>query len=219
MKKVLLSIALLFSFSTKTVLILEQPYKINHSVIKKLDGIRYAMDTTAVTNIWEVLAKIKDLMNRQFTVGTTTGNISQLSKLEELQDPAILQQLEVINKSLKQEFVRATFKFIGDIQASKHLIFELMKSSCDHRKITNRTLLMRWAQIEGDEEKMFDITVSSLSQMELFLSDLFTFLFDLLGSCPRACNMFKKEKAHVYTKLQKFFPQEVTIFEKYCLNK
>lgn len=218
MKK-LLSAVLLISFSLNSKIVIEPPYKMNHRVISKLDGIRYAMDTLAVTNIWEVLVKVRDIMNRKYTANGITGNISELCKLEELNDASINQELLEINKNLKKEFVKATFKFIGDIQASKHLIFELMKASCDHKGITNHTLLMKWAQIDHDEERMFDITVATLGQMEQFLTDLHGFLFDLLSSCPKACKMFKKEKSQIYAKLQKFMPNEMNIFETYCLPK
>ena len=219
MKKLIIYFTLLLSFPLISVISLEKPFRIEHRVINKLDGIKYAMDGIAVKNIWEVLIKIKDMMNRQFTVGTTTGNITEISKLEIAADPEIIDQINIINKKLKKDFVKATFKFIAEIQASKHLIFELMKASCDHKNITNRTLLMRWAQIDGDEEHMFDITVTTITQMELFLSDLYSFLFDLLCSCPRACNMFKKEMPNIYAKLKQFAPQEFYIFDNYCVPK
>ena len=219
MKKLIIYFTLLLSFPLISVISLEKPFRIEHRVINKLDGIKYAMDGLAVKNIWEVLIKIKDMMSRQFTVGTTTGNITEISKLEILAEPEIINQINIINKKLKKDFVKSTFKFIAEIQASKHLIFELMKASCDHKNITNRTLLMRWAQIDGDEEHMFDITVTTITQMELFLSDLYSFLFDLLCSCPRACNMFKKEMPTVYAKLKQFAPQEFYIFDNYCVSK
>ena len=218
MKKNIIYALLVISFSNQATIKLEKPFRIEHRVINKLDGIRYAMDSLAVKNIWEVLIRIKDMMNRHHTINTTTGNISELAKLEELNSPEINNQLNLINKKLKTEFVKATFKFIADIQASKHLIFELMKASCDHHGITQRTDLMKWAQIDDNEEHMFDVTITKLSQMEIFLSDLYHFLFDLLCSCPKACNMFKKDMPKIYDNLKKHAPQEFYIFNNYCLK-
>lgn len=218
MKKNIIYALLTISFSNQTAIKLEKPFRIEHRVINKLDGIRYAMDSLAVKNIWEVLIRIKDMMNRHHTINTVTGNISELAKLEELNSPEINNQLNLINKKLKTEFVKATFKFIADIQASKHLIFELMKASCDHHGITQRTDLMKWAQIDDNEEHMFEVTITKLSQMEIFLSDLYHFLFDLLCSCPKACNMFKKDMPKIYDNLKKHAPQEFYVFNNYCLK-
>lgn len=218
MKKNIIYALLAFSFSNQTAINLQKPFRIEHRVISKLDGIRYAMDSLAVKNIWEVLIRIKDMMNRQHTINTTIGNITEISKLEELNSPEINNQLNLLNKKLKTEFVKATFKFIAEIQASKNLIFELMKASCEHHGITERTDLMKWAQIDDNEEHMFDITITKLSQMEIFLSDLYNFLFDLLCSCPKACNMFKKDMPKIYDNIKKHAPQEFYIFNNYCLK-
>jgi hypothetical protein len=218
MKKNIIYGLLAISVSNQTAINLEKPFRIEHRVINKLDGIRYAMDSLAVKNIWEVLIRIKDMLNRHHTINTVTGNISEIARLEELNSPEINNQLNLLNKKLKSEFVKATFKFIADIQASKHLIFELMKASCDHHGITQRTDLMKWAQIDDNEEHMFDITITKLSQMEVFLTDLYHFLFDLLCSCPKACNMFKKDMPKIYDNIKKHAPQEFYIFDNYCLK-
>jgi hypothetical protein len=218
MKKKLIYTLITIFLSNQAAINIEKPFRIEHRVVSKLDGIRYAMDSIAVKNIWEVLIRIKDMMNKQHTVNNITGNITEIKKLEELNSPEINNQLNLINKKLKTEFVKATFKFIADIQASKNLIFELMKASCDYHGITQRTDLMKWAQIDDNEEHMFDVTITKLSQMEIFLTDLYHFLFDLLCSCPKACNMFKKDMPKIYNNLQKHAPQEFYIFNNYCLK-
>jgi hypothetical protein len=68
----------------------------------------------------------------------------------------------------------------------------LIGESCEKHNRSN-SLLLDWARIEGDDEtESFNKQVTNFTIFHEFCTDLVNFLEDLIRSCPKAQQQFKK---------------------------
>lgn len=101
--------------------------------------------------------------------------------------------LNVLLKTMKQEFNKIVGPFLGQARGAKEPMFLLISESCTKRN-RPKSLLLTWAHSTEDEMVTFDKSVTSFALFEDFCGDLVDFLGDLVHSCPKARAQFEQLK-------------------------
>jgi hypothetical protein len=103
----------------------------------------------------------------------------------------LIKQLGVV----KKEFEDAVGPFLNNARNVKEPLIMLITESCTKHNRLN-SLLLDWAKIEGeDESDSFNKGVNNFAIFSEFCKDLVNFLEDLVRSCPKAQQQFRKLKA------------------------
>jgi len=102
-------------------------------------------------------------------------------------------ELQNCFKQAKSDFKKATFALIPTIRDAKHFVVKLMEESCKKRGVQQSPML-KWADVNGNEDAMFNVSITTLTEFDLFLTHLNIFLRDLMFNCPRAYQQFLLEE-------------------------
>lgn len=135
---------------------------INHDLLKILDG-------TSRLDFIEILKlenKIKDLRSK-------------------LRDQPLT---DVVNNGIE-----IATDYLNRAGENRSQFFGLIKQWATQRQRLNAPLCRQWcAEIEGDERALLRSLLTSIQNVEDFLSDLDCFLKDLRQSCPKSMEQLKK---------------------------
>lgn len=103
--------------------------------------------------------------------------------------------LEELLTHAKADFIVQSTEFIESGRGAKSIMVVLIQEDCQKRNRLDSPLL-DWAKTkEGQESTMFDHQVINFGLYYHFLTDLVTFLSDLIYSCPKAEMQFKDRVA------------------------
>lgn len=123
-------------------------------------------------------------------------SISDLAALESnyVGDP----ELVALLAEAKNNFERMVTQFIDQAKGVKELLEKLIEESCYRRNRAN-SILLTWAGCrDGHETVIFHTEVQSFKALTEFCHDLENYLMDLMYSCPKAMDQYKK-KREIYT--------------------
>lgn len=106
------------------------------------------------------------------------------------QKEKLMKELEVV----KKDFEDAIGPFLSNARNVKEPLVMLITESCTkHNRLDS--VLLDWAKIEGeDESDSFNKGVNNFAIFSQFCKDLANFLEDLVRSCPKAQQQFRKLK-------------------------
>jgi len=239
MKKsiIILSISLLSSFPifAKQATPLRS-VKLDNSILSMVDGKQLGIngENVALTKkyqaqILEILLGVKTKNGRQGTYefeGQKYG-AQRLRFLENgLENNATPDQKKELHQALKKmrndfEQISETFKDMA--RSSKPIMAALIEESCKKRG-RDDALILIWAKSKEDEYKLFDRHVKTVQSFEIFMTDLYNFLGDLVASCPIAQQQFKDRLAK-FSKIKRLLsvlsltPQQQQLFFKFIQSK
>jgi hypothetical protein len=95
----------------------------------------------------------------------------------------------------KADFIVQSNEFIESGRGAKNIMIILIQEYCQKRN-HNDSPLLDWARTkEGQESTMFEHHITNFGLYCYFLTDLATFLADLVHSCPKAEMQFKDRVA------------------------
>lgn len=218
MKKNISCFVILLLFSTSTFIKTNNEpkntkktyIKLKNESLQLLDGIQGCLDGNAIIDMFNIKKQILSL--KAGTLLDPSGNGKVLSNLtyegknhtletlikeEEiakkspnLNTPRKKAELEKNLKDCKTNFIKATVHFMDQIRSAKGLVMNLIHESCDKRNI-KQTLLMEWANTNGNEEVVFNSKIKSLKEFDTFLIHVSDFLGDLIVSCEKGFAQYK----------------------------
>lgn len=183
--------------------------KLKNPVIHFLDGVHGCLDANAIADMFSIKKKIQDLKygihdkktdtyHGKFTYMNQPASISMLIKFEEEieknpNQPNAEQKKHDLDKCLKEartDFIQATLYFMDKIKGAKGLVMKLITESCVERGIKH-TLLLEWANTNGNEEAYFNSKIKTIKEFDIFLTHVTDFLGDLITSCEIGFAEFK----------------------------
>ena len=110
----------------------------------------------------------------------------------------------------KADFIVQSAEFIESGRGAKNIMIVLIQEDCQKRNHMD-SLLLEWAQTkEGQESTMFERKITTFGHYYHFLTDLVSFLLDLVHSCPKAETQFKDRVAK-WSAVKAILP---TVFKK-----
>ena len=174
--------------------------KLENTLLKKLDGIPYMIDGV---NIKESMIIIRDLLEIQLgKIDRKTGKRAgryfykgmgygthYLIKFER-DNPRDKEPFKALLQQAKQDIIDQLQPFIDQVGATQWIVLPIMEEWVVKRK-RNSTLLLKWADCQGEELKMFDTNILSLHELDAFCTDLRIFLGDLIYNCPKGYAQFQ----------------------------
>lgn len=200
----------------------EKYVKLENIVIKYLDGVTNCLDGDAIEEILIVRKQIEEekLGILDPRTKTRTGKCMyegkhcsyiSLIKVEDViknqlnvqEDGKLKKELQIrseeLNKCLKQakdHFINSTLGFMKRIEGTKAFVVKLIEESCKKRNINPKdTILLEWANTNGNEQMVLNEKIKNFKDLDKFLNQVFNFLGDLLKSCPKGFQQYKKNKS------------------------
>ena len=183
--------------------------KLKNPVIHFLDGVHGCLDGNAIADMFSIKKKIQDLQHGifdkktnshrgKFTYMNQPASITMLLKYEEEleknpEQPDKQKMENDLNRCLKEartDFIQATLYFMDKIKGTKGLVMKLITESCVERGIKH-TLLLEWANTNGNEEAYFNSKIKTIKEFDIFLTHVTDFLGDLIKSCGIGFAQFK----------------------------
>ncbi len=104
----------------------------------------------------------------------------------------------LINAELKKAiatFLLSTEVFVAQIRLFKGLVCELIDLWCQHNNRPD-SFLRQWTSMEANENEELKKNMDTCAKLHVFLTDLNSFLLDLVESCPRAFKDYKERIAN-----------------------
>jgi hypothetical protein len=180
------------------------------SVIKLADGTLINADKIEFIRKFR-RTLLSFLLGDQLTDGQRKGkylfggkwhSIESLARIEQelvgsnrKEDAERLLALEELLTHAKADFIVQSSEFIESGRGAKNIMIILIQEYCQKRN-HNDSPLLDWSRTkEGQESTMFEHHITSFGLYCYFLSDLATFLSDLIHSCPKAEMQFKDRVA------------------------
>jgi hypothetical protein len=103
-------------------------------------------------------------------------------------------ELNAVLVNAKSGFEELVGQFIGQASGTKSFLVILIEESC-YRRNRKNSLLLTWATSpEEHETVIFHTEIQSFRALNDFCQDLINFLEDLMYSCPKAMDQFKKKR-------------------------
>lgn len=163
--------------------------KINTQTKKREGMIQYDNNKTNLKQLAKEETRLaKELVEFGITVKEAYHN--RLESLPEALKEKI-KSLKVAFLDAKNIFKEATFQFLDSIQHFKGPVIDLMTDCCVKRN-KPESLILKWAEAAGNEEAVFHKYITTAVEFDEFLTDLTTFLRDLIHNCPRAKKQFEE---------------------------
>jgi hypothetical protein len=171
------------------------------------DGIGVGLSLQIRRDINNILFGTKSstgLMQGKYTFDGKQYSINELAMIEKdleetLQNtcaPKITRKQAELTKLLKEaknDFEVIVGPFLENARNAKEFMVPLIQEACTKRKREN-SILLEWAQEHGKnaEATIFNKYTVSFETLRLFCLDLTNLLEDLIRSCPKAREQFKK---------------------------
>jgi hypothetical protein len=203
----------------------EKNITLESSVIKVADGTFINADKIEFIRKFRrtLLAFIlgDQLPNNQrkgkYLFGGKWHGIESLARIEQdlhnstcKEDAGKLLALEELLTHAKADFIVQSNEFIESGRGAKNIMVVLIQEDCQKRNRPD-SLLLDWAKTkEGQESTMFEHQITSFGHYYHFLTDLVTFLLDLVHSCPKAEMQFK-DRVSKWSAVKMILP---TVFKK-----
>lgn len=103
-------------------------------------------------------------------------------------------ELNTVLALAKKDFEELVGQFINQAKGTKSFLVTLIEESC-YRRNRKNSILLTWASsTEEHETVIFHTEVQSFRGLAEFCQDLENFLEDLMFSCPKAMDQFKKKR-------------------------
>lgn len=196
----------------------DEPIILESKLIPLIDGQVWGFDGIGVgfslqirRDINNILFGTKNsagLMQGKYTFDGKQHSINELAMIEKdleeaLQNTCSSNQKNLIKrkqaeltkllKEAKHDFEVIVGPFLENARNAKEFMVPLIQESCTKRKREN-SILLEWAQEHGQdaEATIFNKYTVSFETLRLFCLDLTNLLEDLIRSCPKAREQFKK---------------------------
>lgn len=219
MKKLVLSVSIsLLIISPSNAADGLRSVKLENSILKMIDGETLGIngENVALTkkyqsNILDILLGLKTKNGRQgsYQFDGETYNAQELREIEStLGGNATTEQRTQLQEALRKmrnDFEKISEAFREQAKASKPIIAILIEESCKKRNRNHDSLILIWSKSNENEYTLFDRHVRTIKDFEVFMTDLYNFLGDLVSSCPIAQRQFK-ERVATFGKIRKLMP-------------
>ena len=167
-----------------------------------LDGQVGRIDGNTFGTIFLVRNKLNAFRLGTKKDGQRIGNYSFKSKHYSIEDLAEKieahyvgdAELNALLAGAKRDFEELVGQFINQAKGTKTFLVTLIEESC-YRRNRKNSILLTWASsTEEHETIIFHTEVQSFRGLADFCQDLENFLEDLMYSCPKAMDQFKKKR-------------------------
>ena len=105
-------------------------------------------------------------------------------------------ELTALFRTMKDYFDKVNQLLAPEAAGSHQFMFRLTEEFCRKHQRPD-SLLLDWNK--GDEIELFRKSVTNFKIFYIFSTDLMNFLADLIVSCPKAFNAYKKSHTHETT--------------------
>lgn len=192
--------------------------KLESPILAQIDGLPIGITGEVIGLIKRYQSQILAMLKGTKVADTYIGAYEYENKKYTVQ--GLVQQEETFGHSpcfsvLLQQ-IRSDFEHISEpfrqiIHGVKPFMAILIEESLNKRNRLESVLYVWSKTNEKDEYELFDLHIKTIKDFEFFLVDLYSFLSDLVHSCPRACTQFKE---HVEK-----FSQAKSLIARYNLSK
>lgn len=205
MKKIFFPLLLLLSIGT-TVQGKHNHVQLTHPALRLIDGFTPGMDADSIVDCLQVRNLINTLQYgephfetrtfvKKYNLSDKKVSLNDLVKLETEFIEKNLSHNDVLYKQLldclalmKDEFITFTKPLLGQAELKRNATMKLIHEWCE-KKDRHDSLLLSWGTV--DEERT--LREASTREFHQFTIDLRDFLQDLMYSCPKGRNKYKKE--------------------------
>lgn len=161
------------------------------------------IDGNAIALIKQYQSQIMTILRGELSEGRRIGtytfdrkkcNVHELHQLETVHGVHDMRLIAIRNQ-IRDDFEKISSPFQAIIYSPgiKTGMGFLIKESCTKRNRSD-SLLYIWVTNDAKNEyELFDFHIKSIKDVEIFLTDIYNFLGDLIFSCPRAYAQFKEQ--------------------------
>jgi hypothetical protein len=163
----------------------------------RIDGNTFGLILNVRSKLQAILFGDRDPNNHSHRVGhyLFNGKRYSIAELAEIESQHVGNaELNALLIDAKKSFEELVAQFIGQASGTKSFLVILIEESC-YRRNRKNSLLLTWATSpEEHETVIFHTEVQSFRALNDFCQDLTNFLEDLMFSCPKAMDQFKKKR-------------------------
>lgn len=210
--------------------------KLENNILSMIDGKQLGINGENIAVTKKYQAAILDII---LGANTKTGrqgaylfngkhyNAQELRAIEEEFTSATPQgyrdQMHAALNQMRDDFERISEGFKDTAKASRPIMAMLIEESCQKRERGTDSLILIWAKSKENEYTLFNRHIKSIKDFEIFMTDLYNFLGDLVSSCPIAQKQFKDRlekfgKIHHLLSVLAISPDQQQKFLKYVQN-
>jgi len=207
--------------------------KLENPILSMIDGKQVGINGENVALTRKYQSNILDILLGPNTKNGRHGvyefdgkkyNAQQLREIEEAFDHTTSHehrdQMQVALKKMRDDFEAISEEFKETAKTSKPIMAMLIEESCQKRGRGNDSLILIWAKSKENEYTLFNRHVRSVKDFEVFMTDLYNFLGDLVASCPIAQRQLKERiekfgKVHHLMQALSLTPEQQQKFLKY----
>lgn len=177
---------------------------LENELIQQLDGVQFMIDGISIK---EMMVFIRDLLRfQQGELDKASGKhvgyyqfhgkkygIHTLSKIEQRypEHTGIQKELQELLIKAKYDIIEMLRPFIDQVLAMKILVLPIITEWIEKAHKPD-TFLIKWTDCDGNEEEIFRATIQTMSDLDIFCSDLRQFLGDLIDNCPKGKAQFEE---------------------------
>jgi len=175
-----------------------KPITIDDPVLNMLDGT----DFIHIGNMKYIGNQLMDMLSKRpqlyFKVDGTYRTIRELSALEQSYEDAgeltgeVQEALDEARREALHVFVAISEPYVEEIKAAKGYMTKIIKNWSEKRECPD-TYLLAWAELEDNEEEALYQGIRSCRELEIFVTDLSTFLLDLIKNCPKSLKQYNEK--------------------------
>ncbi len=180
-------------------------------ILIDIDGVSGLMDKKKIENTLWLIKEIKHVHSGHYRVNSNgepdpsrgtvakdlifNGKIRTIKNLVELETQVTTfsaDQKSAFNElfqTVKEYFDKVTKVLAPEAAGSHQFMHRLTEEFCRKHNRSD-SLLLNWSK--GDEVELYRKSVTSFKIFQIFSTDLMNFLADLIMSCPKAFNAYKK---------------------------
>lgn len=163
----------------------------------RIDGNTFGIILNVRTKINAILVGDRDPKNPGHRIGhyLFKGKHYSIDELAEIEAHYVGDaELNALLIEAKKSFEEMVGQFIGQASGTKSFLVILIEESC-YRRSRKNSLLLTWAGSQEEHETViFHTEIQSFRALSDFCHDLNNFLEDLMYSCPKAMDQFKKKR-------------------------
>lgn len=207
---------LIFSSKVNIYAMQKQKYfKLESDYFKFLDGVPNCFDKGAIWEMQYLRSVAHNLREKgildpktkeRLMLNNIPHSISELIVVEEKNDINDIPKLKECLKKAKNAYIKLTENIRKRIGKVRKVFGEIIKESCDKRNIKlEDSLLLEWADIKINEEFVFYNKIKTFKDLDIFLLQFYNFLGDMVFSCPKGYEQYKKEFSQIAYKAKKHY--------------
>lgn len=175
---------------------------LNSPILHLIDGITGLMDEHTICKTLHLgrelsklqLGNVDSVTKKRVAQYSYNGKLYTLKELVKLEKEWLAANsdgkspFDEILQKIKGDFEAATNPFMKEARGTRQHMIRLIEDWSKLRKRTDSQLL-KWS--EGTENESFRRDVNTLEKLDVFCTDLTSFLKDLVRCCPKACEKFR----------------------------